>query len=66
MRNVIWYFFEGRLVFKGLSLEIFLNDLFVCFFGYEMWGGINCVLFFQFGWVEFCVLGRRICMICFF
>lgn len=64
MRNVIWYSPEGRSVFKGLSLEIFSNDLPACPLGHEMWGGTNRVLFSQPGWAELCASGRRICMTC--
>lgn len=62
MQNVIWYPPEGRSVFKGLSLEIFSNDLPACLLGHEMWSGTNLVLFFQPGWAELCPSGRGICM----
>lgn len=62
MRNVIWYPPEGRSVFKGLSLEIFSNDLPACLLGLEMWSGTNLVLFFHPGWAELCASGRGICM----
>lgn len=62
MGKMIWCALQERSVFKGLSLEIFSNDLPACLVDYEMWSGTKSCFIFHPGWAEFCESGKGICI----